>query len=124
MTTEEGKSRYITPTTQPISILPTDISNTFTHIHPTLLLSYYYFRFPSLVADPVSTLSFDLLLLAAWQLTYAILCLPAHKSANPAQPVSKESKASLRKKQSPAKGNGGLSNKLVVCVTYRRRVAR
>jgi len=61
----------------PIELLPTDLARIFTHIHPALLLSAYYIRFPALVADPTSTLLSSSLPLAVIQTIYAIICLPA-----------------------------------------------
>ncbi|KAL8919311.1 MAG: hypothetical protein Q9208_006876 [Pyrenodesmia sp. 3 TL-2023] len=69
-------SRHLTPTTTPIPLLPTPTARLYNHIHPALTLSLFYLSFPSLVADPVSTLSKLLLPLAALQGIYSVLCLP------------------------------------------------
>ena len=61
----------------PIELLPTGLAPIFTHIHPVLLLSAYYLRFPALVADPTSTLLNSLAPLAVVQMSYAVICLPA-----------------------------------------------
>jgi phosphatidylinositol glycan class F len=61
----------------PIELLPTGLAPIFAHIHPVLLLSAYYLRFPALVADPTTTLLNSLAPLAVVQMTYAVLCLPA-----------------------------------------------
>jgi phosphatidylinositol glycan class F len=60
----------------PIEILPTDLARIYRHVHPALLLSAYYLRFPALVADPVSTLLNSLVPLAIVQISYAVICLP------------------------------------------------
>ena len=88
-------------TSLPIDLLPTDLARIYTHIHPILLLSTYYLRFPSLVADPVSSLLTSLLPLAIIQISYAAICLPAAgstaiKSVKKAKPVSKKDASASR----------------------------
>ena len=80
--TTETKPRKITPISQPISVLPTDIARIYTHIHPILILALYYLCFPSLVADPVSTLKKALAPLAHLQITYCVVCLPPSKASS------------------------------------------
>ena len=55
----------------PIELLPNDIARIFSQVHPAILLSAFYVRFPALVADPTSTLLSTLLALAAVQTLYA-----------------------------------------------------
>ena len=57
----------------PIELLPTDIARIFTHVHPAILLSAYYLRFPALVTEPVPTLLASVLPLAIIQIAYATL---------------------------------------------------
>lgn len=76
-------SRRITPTSQPIPLLSTPLARTYTHIHPLLLLTLSYLRFPSLVASPVPTLLSSLLLHAAAQLLWVVTCLPPHTHTSP-----------------------------------------
>lgn len=71
----------------PIELLPTDLARIISQVHPALLLSAYYLRFPAFVADPVPTLLNSLLPLAVIQIAYAVLCLPAIGSN--AKPVKK-----------------------------------
>lgn len=61
----------------PIELLPSSIAPIFSQIHPALLLSAYYLRFPALVADPKATLLNSLAPLAIVQMSYAVICLPA-----------------------------------------------
>ncbi len=61
----------------PIELLPTDLARIFSHVHPAILLSAYYLRFPALVSDPTYTLLNSLLPLAAVQILYAVVCLPS-----------------------------------------------
>ena len=77
MTDLEAKPREIVPTSQPISILPSDTARVYTHIHPVLLFVYYYLRFPVIVANPVPALFFDLVPISILQSLYAVLCLPS-----------------------------------------------
>ncbi|KAH8694888.1 GPI biosynthesis protein Pig-F [Talaromyces proteolyticus] len=88
------------PTTKPISsgpptvdILPTPAAQTYSHVHPALLLALYGVRFPALVADPVSTLLTDLPVYTALQVAYAVTCLPqaGTHNAHPANPTTEAS---------------------------------
>lgn len=80
----------------PIDLLPTDLARLVSQAHPALLLAAYYIRFPALVANPVSTLLQSLLPVAAIQIVYAVICLPALGSG--AKPVSKKVKLNAPKK--------------------------
>ena len=116
MTSIEAKPRKIVPTTPPISILSTDAARTFTHIHPVLLLAFYYFRFPSLVANPIPVLLGDILPISLIQIAYVTTCLPPLKSSDLPQPVSRSLKSGQRKRSTaPAKSNESISNKIIVC---------
>jgi phosphatidylinositol glycan class F len=79
----------------PVELLPTDLARIVSQAHPVLLLSAYYIRFPALVADPVSTLLNSLLPLAAIQIVYAFICLPAVGTTS--KPV-KKAKSGEKKK--------------------------
>lgn len=75
------------PTSQPekahsIDILPTPVAQTYSHIHPTILLALYSLRFSWLVSDPVSTLWSDLPLYTALQTAYVVICLPQAGSSH------------------------------------------
>jgi phosphatidylinositol glycan class F len=61
----------------PIDLLPTDVAKIVSQAHPAVLLAAFYFRFASLVAEPVPTLIKSILPLAALQISYALACLPA-----------------------------------------------
>jgi GPI ethanolamine phosphate transferase 2/3 subunit F len=64
------------PSTPTIDVLPSPTAQLYSYVHPTLLLSLYAIRFPTLVADPVSTLLSDLPVVAALQIAYVVTCLP------------------------------------------------
>lgn len=72
----------------PVDILPTQVAQTYAHVHPTLLLAVYALRFRALVADPVSTLISDLPIFAALQVGYIVTCLPQAGSAHHRHPVA------------------------------------
>ena len=78
MTTEESEPppRRLVPISQTISVLPTNTARVYTNIHPVLILALYCICFPSLVANPVSTLKKALAPLAHLQITYCVVCLP------------------------------------------------
>ncbi|TVY84528.1 Glycosylphosphatidylinositol anchor biosynthesis protein, partial [Lachnellula suecica] len=82
-------------TSSPIELLPTDLARIVSQIHPALLLSAYYLRFPSFVADPVPTLLNSLLPLAVIQIGYAVPCLPVFGSN--AKPVKKAKLTATKK---------------------------
>jgi phosphatidylinositol glycan class F len=79
-----------------ISLLPTDIARIFTHVHPALVLSAFYLRFPALVADPTAALLNSLVLLAVIQMAFAVVCLPATGSSSASKP-SRKSKPGAKK---------------------------
>ena len=122
----ESKARTIVPASQPIDLLPSPAARAYSHVHPVLLSAYYYLRFPSLVANPVSTLTTDLLPIGVLCLGYAVLCLPHTKSISttassskpPAIPRPKTPKALGYKRSQPAsqKPWHDLSSKFCVCV--------
>lgn len=70
-------SRVLVPRSQPVTILATDAARLYRHLHPALVLSLLYFGFGQLIADPVTALSQGLVPVAALQLVYCVVCLPA-----------------------------------------------
>jgi phosphatidylinositol glycan class F len=91
----------------PVQLLPTDLARIISQAHPALLLSAYYLRFPVLVADPVSTLLNSLLPLAAIQIAYAVLCLPAVGSTS--KPVKKVKPGASKKTPEASSARGLVS---------------
>ncbi|KAF2429781.1 PIG-F-domain-containing protein [Tothia fuscella] len=90
--------------TDAINVLNTDTAKLYTHIHPILVLSAYYFNFSSIVADPVSSLIKFLIPLNVLQIAYVVICLPATGTAQP-PPVLKSSgmKPAVQKKSPKGK---------------------
>lgn len=74
--------------TQPVQIIASLQAQVVRHLQPALLLSLFLARFGALVADPVSAMSSSLPVVAAIQVTYAVVCLPAVGS-HVAKPVKK-----------------------------------
>ncbi|QKX56869.1 uncharacterized protein TRUGW13939_03976 [Talaromyces rugulosus] len=60
----------------PVDIRSTPAAQTYSHVHPAVLLALYAVRFPALVADPVSTLLSDLPIFTVLQVAYVVTCLP------------------------------------------------
>lgn len=60
-----------------VSILPTQLAKAYSILHPLGLLGLYAVRFNALVEDPVAELLADLPFLAALQIAYVTVCLPA-----------------------------------------------
>lgn len=88
---------------QPVELLPTDLARVLTNVHPVLLLSAYYLRFPALVADPITTLLQLLPILAIFQIVYAAFCLPPTGSGTSSKPVKKAKPGSKKLDASPSK---------------------
>jgi phosphatidylinositol glycan class F len=81
---------------------PTSLAKIVAQAHPALLLAAYYIRFPSLVADPVSTLLKSILPLAVIQTTYVLASLPAVGSG---ARIVKKAKLNAPKKTEAPSGN-------------------
>ncbi|KAJ5156934.1 Glycosylphosphatidylinositol anchor biosynthesis protein 11 [Penicillium canariense] len=64
------------PSAPPIDILPSLLAQTYSYVHPAVLLGLCALRFETVVADPVRELLADLPWLAALQISYVMLCLP------------------------------------------------
>ena len=97
------------PTLKPVQLLDSSIAQLYTHIHPFLVLSAYFFQFPSIVADPVATLSSMLLPLGAAQVAYSVLCLPP---VGHTETVKKVVGARMKTVQV----NAGVPKRIMVCV--------
>ncbi|KAK8115161.1 GPI biosynthesis protein family Pig-F-domain-containing protein [Apiospora kogelbergensis] len=72
-----------------IPTLPTPLAQALRHVHPALMLSLFYLRFGALVRDPVSTMLNSLPVVAALQVAYAVICLPAAGSPAAIQSAKK-----------------------------------
>ncbi|RAO64587.1 uncharacterized protein BHQ10_000599 [Talaromyces amestolkiae] len=102
-----------TATSQPekahaIDILPTPVAQTYSHIHPTILLALYSLRFSAVVTDPVSTLWSDLPLYTALQTAHG----EAGTGEVSADVKKTPSSSGKRKRQAAGNKSGTLSQKL------------
>ncbi|KAK0613402.1 GPI biosynthesis protein family Pig-F-domain-containing protein [Immersiella caudata] len=70
------------PVLQPIQIKSTPAAQAARHGFPALLAAVFAVRFPTLVEDPVSAMLTTLPVIAAIQLAYALVCLPAVGSSS------------------------------------------
>lgn len=61
---------------KPVDILQDQSSQLYANVHPALLVLFLLATFPTLVKDPVSTLSGLALFVAVLQALYCVLCLP------------------------------------------------
>lgn len=86
----------------PVQIRPSPTAQTARHALPALLAAVYAVRFPALVADPVPAMASTLPVVAALQVAYAVLCLPA--AGSPAKPAAK-SRPGEKKKGAGAAGD-------------------
>ncbi|KAK5018524.1 glycosylphosphatidylinositol anchor biosynthesis protein 11 [Cryomyces antarcticus] len=93
----------------PIDILQNDFAKVYTHLHPILVLALFYYQFPSLVADPVLSLTSSLAPLGILQIAYVTICLPATGAmAAPTAPL----KPGQRRKAG-SKSEAGTGEKIV-----------
>ena len=114
-TLEVSPRRKHTPVSKPIPLLPTDAARLYTHIHPTLVLAYYYVRFPALVVDPIPTLLRDLIPLTIFQCAYSATCLPPNGFGNGKfPPQQKSGKAGGRSKRVTSKQSNDVFPKIFV----------
>ncbi|KAF4552629.1 putative GPI biosynthesis protein family Pig-F [Elsinoe fawcettii] len=70
------------PAPAAIDILDNPLSKAYTHIHTLITLSTFIFTFPSLVIDPITTMTGSLLPIALLQGIYCAICLPGTTSAS------------------------------------------
>ncbi|KAJ5893239.1 hypothetical protein N7495_004930, partial [Penicillium taxi] len=64
------------PSTPPTHILPSQLAQVYSYVHPVLLLALCAVRFEALVENPAQELRADLPWLALLQISYATVCLP------------------------------------------------
>ena len=117
-----SKAAPVSPATtlRPVQIRSTPLAQTARHALPALLAVLFGARFRALVADPVSAMATALPLVAALQVTYAVLCLPAPGST---QGSGGSGGSGARKSQKPRPGesirrrgaDAGAPNAVAVC---------
>lgn len=104
-----GTSSSSLATLRPVLIKQTPAAQTVRHALPAALTALYLLRFDALVADPVPVMRNSLPVIAALQMTYALLCLPAA-----GEPASK----SNRKPRPGEKKKGGDIGSSTIIVRY------
>ncbi|KAF2103981.1 hypothetical protein NA57DRAFT_70192 [Rhizodiscina lignyota] len=97
----------------PITTLDSGLARIYTHLHPLLVLSLFFFRFQATVEDPVTTLTNGLAPLGILQIIYVVLCLPATGSSTPSSAAKPTPKPSRGKKTQAGKGDGGVAGRTV-----------
>ncbi|KAK3947515.1 GPI biosynthesis protein family Pig-F-domain-containing protein [Pseudoneurospora amorphoporcata] len=83
-------------TLRPVHIKQTLAAQTVRHALPAALTALYLLRFDALVADPVPVMRNALPVVAALQMTYALLCLPA--AGEPASKSNRKPRPGEKKK--------------------------
>ena len=98
-----GQAPVKKPSAPPVRILSSQLSRTYSYVHPALLLGLCAARFDALVADPVQELFTDLPWLSLLQIFYVVLCLPpaGSTSAYESSPTN-DAKATSRSSSGPA----------------------
>lgn len=74
---ESSSSRLLRPTTNPIPLASASSGRLYALLHTALVPSLYLLRSGPLVADPLTTLTYDLIPVATAQAAFCVLCLPA-----------------------------------------------
>ena len=69
--------RLLTPKTNAIPLLQSDLARYYSYAHTGQLLVYYYLRADALVRDPLSTMVQDLFPVAVSQCLFCAICLPS-----------------------------------------------
>jgi phosphatidylinositol glycan class F len=95
------------PKSHPIESWDDGLSPIYTHLHPLLLLGFFYYEFPSLVEKPIDTLP-QLAMGVALQLLYLCICIPGSNQAQLPQRGKKKGKMMQQG------GDTGFGAKLVV----------
>lgn len=112
------------PSVPPVNIRPSSLAQTYSYVHPILLLALGATRFNGLVENPVQELLSDIPWLAALQLSYVLLCLPPAGSISHSEGPSHDAKAprtprpgkpGYRRKHSGKNVWAGVWAKLMVC---------
>jgi phosphatidylinositol glycan class F len=96
------------PKSHPIESWDDGLSPIYTHLHPLLLLGFFYYEFPSLVEKPIDTLPQLAMGVAALQLLYLCICIPGSNQAQLPQRGKKKGKMMQQG------GDTGFGAKLVV----------
>jgi hypothetical protein len=96
------------PKSHPIESWDDGLSPIYTHLHPLLLLGFFYYEFPSLVEKPIDTLPQLAMGVAAQQLLYLCICIPGSNQAQLPQRGKKKGKMMQQG------GDTGFGAKLVV----------
>ena len=128
----QSSRRLLTPTTNPIPLLPSPTSRYGSYTFTLLIPLYYYFRSTALINAPLETLIQDLAPIAIAQAVFCVTCLPsagtwnsgtkdAGKIIEGTAGVSKGGKGSMRKKggkvPSTGSSDGLWGNKIMVCAS-------
>ena len=79
-TAQQQRPRLLTPTTNPIPLLNAPTAQLYSLIHTALLPSLYLLRSSALIADPLRTLTYDILPVATSQAAFCVLCIPSYGS--------------------------------------------
>lgn len=95
-----GQAPAEKPSASPVNILPSRLAQTYSFVHPILLVALCILRFEALVADPVQELLKDLPWLAVLQIFYVMVCLP------PAGTTTDTSSSVEDKKKAPRSPSG------------------
>ncbi|KAK3499835.1 GPI biosynthesis protein family Pig-F-domain-containing protein [Neurospora hispaniola] len=94
-TTTAGSSSSLA-TLRPVQIKQTPAAQTIRHALPAALTALYLFRFDALVTNPVPVMLNALPVVVAFQMTYALLCLPA--AGEPASKSNRKPRPGEKKK--------------------------
>lgn len=100
--TSQSQPSVEKPSAPPVNILPSQLAQTYSYVHPILLLGLCILRFKALVANPIQELLWDLPWLALLQISYVLICLPPAGTTTDTSSSFEEKKKSPRSTSSPS----------------------
>ncbi|KPI43409.1 Glycosylphosphatidylinositol anchor biosynthesis protein 11 [Cyphellophora attinorum] len=119
-----SRPRLLTPTTNPIPLLNTPSAQLYSLIHTALLPSLYFLRSSALVADPLRTLTYDIIPVATAQAIFCVLCVPSYGSWVSESPSATSSSNSSTASSTPNKNTSDKTNSASLITSGKSSIGR
>lgn len=115
---EKTAKQVVALSYQPVELLDNAVSNVYTHLHAILVFGVIYANFTQIVEDPVTSLTYLLVPLAALQAIYVTICVPAssgNRNSSSSQTTSNSRALQAQRRKQKASSSGiNIADKLVV----------